>query len=80
MSLYFLKHIRENYRFPVFIRLNAARLLAAKEAEASKVRITNRCSITNRKNVSSHKYRFSRLQLARLVSTGKIYGFKKACW
>nr|YP_009495476.1 ribosomal protein S14 [Toxarium undulatum]AWQ64123.1 ribosomal protein S14 [Toxarium undulatum] len=77
---FILKHIATNKYFPKTVRWNALVYFHRLLAKGSKVRITKRCVSSYRKNIAAHKFRFSRLELARFINNGVVYGIKKAAW
>jgi len=72
-----LKSICRNQNFSKFIRTKALLKLSDLGLNTSKIRLKNRCISSNRKNISSLKFKFSRLRLLYLIRNGFVYGIRK---
>ena len=75
-----LKSLASNNYLPIMIRWNAFVSLTKLISDSSKIKLTKRCVISYRRNVASHKFKFSRLAFARLIKIGRTYGIKKVSW
>lgn len=75
-----LKNIVCNKNLPVTTRFNACLMLHKLPVNSNGSRVNKRCLSSGRKNISSYKYKFSRLELSRYIKTGRACGFVKASW
>jgi len=76
----FLKSISFNCNLPVTIRWKAGLKLSELPKDSSKIRLKNRCVLTNRSKGVYSSLKISRIELRNLASTGKISGLKKSSW
>lgn len=72
-----LKSILKNNNFINMTRWNALLKLSLLPLNSNKNRQKKRCIITKRRNISSFKYRFSRIEFLRLIRGGGVLGVRK---
>jgi small subunit ribosomal protein S14 len=75
-----LKSILMNCNLPVTFRWKAGLKLSELPKDSSKVRLRNRCVLTNRSRGNLGVFKISRIELRRLASSGQINGLKKSSW
>ena len=75
-----LKNIQSNFYLTANIRLKSLDMSFASENGAYKTKINNRCIKTVSKKNINKKFKLSRIELLRLIRSGKVYGFKKSVW
>jgi len=74
-----LKCIVSNNHLPISVRWNALLKLTKLPVNSSKIRVTNRCILTGRKN-SVRDFKISRIMFKLMAQKGFLIGFKKFNW
>jgi small subunit ribosomal protein S14 len=75
-----LKSILSNCSLPITFRWKAGLQLSELPKNSSKIRLKNRCILTNRSRGIYGGLRVSRIELRSLSGAGKISGLKKSSW
>ena len=75
-----LKKIIKNKKLPLEERFAAQLKLSKIPRNSARIRIRNRCEITERPHGVYRKLRISRIALRDLASKGKIPGMTKSSW
>lgn len=74
------KALLRDERLSQGIRLRAKLYLLKQRRNKSKVRISNRCSITGRSGSVIREFRLSRIAFKKYASSGYLPGVRKASW
>ena len=75
-----LKSIISNCSYPITLRWKAGLKLSELPKDSSKLRLNNRCVLSNRSRGISSTFKISRIELRILSSSGEISGLKKSSW
>jgi len=76
----YLKAISSNCELPITFRWKARFKLSEFPKDSSKLRLRNRCVLSNRGRGIFGAFKISRVELRLLSSSGKINGLKKSSW
>ncbi len=69
-----------NQKLSASQRLLLIQRLQQVSRDSSKVRLKNRCMLTNRSHGVYRKFRLSRIRLREMLANGLMPGYKKAVW
>jgi len=76
----YLKYILYNNKLSTYIKQKAMYLLNNFPKDSSKIRIKNRCVLTNRSKSVYRDFKISRIMLRNLANNGLLAGIVKSSW
>ena len=75
-----LLNITKNSNYQKLVKFKGYNLFHVTPIKSSKIRLINRCLLTNRKKRINNLYSFSRISFLKLAQNNYIYGLKKSVW